>query len=204
MTLPKTENNSEKLNAEFWSNRYLSGNTGWDMGKVSPPIKEYSDQLKDMNARILIPGCGNAYEAEYLSNKGFKYITLLDISEVLIKSLSNKFSGNENVTLLTQDFFDHSGKYDLIIEQTFFCSLDPEMRTAYVLKMSELLNPGGKIAGVLFNREFDKEGPPFGGTEDEYKKLFSGHFEIRVLENCYNSAVPRNGSEVFINLMRKK
>ena len=44
---------------------------GWDLGEVSPPIKSYIDTLEDKNIRILIPGCGNTYEAEYLLEQGF-------------------------------------------------------------------------------------------------------------------------------------
>jgi hypothetical protein len=47
-----------------------SNETGWDLGQVSPPLKAYIDQLTDKNLRILIPGCGNSYEAEYLLEKG--------------------------------------------------------------------------------------------------------------------------------------
>jgi hypothetical protein len=33
---------------------------------VSLPIKAYIDTLKDKDIAILIPGCGNTYEAAYL------------------------------------------------------------------------------------------------------------------------------------------
>ena len=52
---------------EYWINRYKEERTGWDIGYPSTPLKEYIDQLQDKNLRILIPGAGNGYEAEYLS-----------------------------------------------------------------------------------------------------------------------------------------
>jgi hypothetical protein len=39
--------------------------TGWDLGLVSPQLK-IIDTLKDKDIAILIPGCGNTYEAAYL------------------------------------------------------------------------------------------------------------------------------------------
>jgi hypothetical protein len=38
--------------------------TGWDLGWYLP-IKNYIDTLKDKDIAILIPGCGNTYEAAY-------------------------------------------------------------------------------------------------------------------------------------------
>lgn len=193
-----------KLDNNFWSEKYVSGQTGWDIGMKSKPITEYIDQLQNKKIKILIPGCGNAYDADYLSGLGYKNIDLLDISTELINKLESKFKGCKNINLLNKDFFEHSGKYDLIIEQTFFCSLHPDLREKYAKKMSELLNVNGKLAGVLFDREFEKEGPPFGGSGEEYRNLFGKYFEIKVLEKCYNSIPQRSGNEIFINFIKNK
>ncbi|EIM73093.1 Thiopurine S-methyltransferase (TPMT) [Nitritalea halalkaliphila LW7] len=71
-------------------------------------------------------------------------------------------------------------------------------------KMKELLAPGGQLVGVLFNRYFEKEGPPFGGEAEEYEKLFSPHFGRFVQESCYNSIGPRAGSELFFRAYKSK
>lgn len=93
----------------------------------------------------------------------------------------------------------HDGQYDLILEQTFFCALDPLLRTQYVQKVNALLKPNGKLVGVLFNRNFETNGPPFGGTEEEYKTLFSKDFHLHTLTLCYKSFTKRAGTELFIN-----
>ena len=99
------------------------------------------------------------------------------------------------------DFFEHQGEYDLIIEQTFFCALPPTMRQKYVWKMHQLLANKGKIAGLLFNRTFES-GPPFGGSQEEYNLLFQQAFNFLKMEVCQNSATPRAGSELFIELQK--
>jgi SAM-dependent methyltransferase len=187
-----------KFDDSYWTNRYKGNKTGWDIGYPSTPLKEYIDQLTDKSIRILIPGCGNSYEADYLLQKGFTNITLIDISEILVNCLRNKFSEN-TVRILHEDFFLHKDKYDLILEQTFFCALHPSQRIDYARKMKEILTEDGKLAGVLFNREFD-EGPPFGGNEIEYRKLFASYFSKIKIESCYNSIESRKGTEVFIML----
>ncbi len=194
---------SMELNTDFWDNRYKENNTGWDLGQVSPPLKEYIDQLSNKNSSILIPGCGNCYEAEYLIQQGFSSITLIDISPILTEQLRERFRNNVGVKIITGDFFNHNGKYDLILEQTFFCAINPTLRKQYVSKMAELLKQGGHLVGVLFAREFEKEGPPFGGSEKEYRILFESHFSDTTFEHCYNSFPARMDTELFVNLRKK-
>ncbi len=188
------------LGEEYWNNRYLQQETGWDIGHSSTPLQQYMETEENKSAAILIPGCGNAYEAECLLNNGFTNLTLLDISTVLTAELKKKFS-KQPINIITGDFFAHAGQYDLILEQTFFCALDPSLRKAYIEQMKQLLKPGGKLVGVLFNRNFDS-GPPFGGTKEEYQQLFSNHFTILKMELCYNSIKPRSGNELFFILVK--
>ena len=193
--------NTEPLDEKYWSQRYKTESTGWDLGEVSPPIQVYIDQLNNKNISILIPGCGNAYEAAYLIQKGFTNITLADISPILTDQLKRKFvnESGKSVHIICDDFFNLNGKYDLIIEQTFFCSFKPMYREKYRDKIIDLLEPAGKLIGVLFNRDFTSS-PPFGGNETEYRKLFSSRFTIQTMNACYNSAAPRQGSELFVIL----
>jgi len=186
---------SNIFSTSYWDDRYRQNDTAWDMGQVSPPLLAYFEQLKDKSISILIPGCGNSYEAAWLLQQGFSSITLIDISALLVDKLREKFA-SAPLHLIAGDFFTHTGQYDLIIEQTFFCALDPSLRKDYVEKMVELLKPGGKLTGLLFDREFTG-GPPFGGNAKEYKLLFEKRFSIRSLAPCYNSIGPRAGTEFF-------
>lgn len=190
------------LDDNYWNSRYLNKETGWDLRQVSPPLQAYINQLENKNIAILIPGCGNAYEAQYLAEHGFTNITLIDIAESLVQDLQLKLKKFDTIKILHQDFFNHDGAYDLILEQTFFCALSPNLRTAYVQKMYSLLNPNGKLVGVLFNRNFEADGPPFGGTKEEYVTLFSKDFHLHTLASCYNSFSKRSVTELFVNFRK--
>lgn len=196
---------NRELNKEYWNNRYLQQQTGWDIGSVAPPLKEYIDQLINKNSSILIPGCGNAYEAAYLLQQGFKNVTLVDIAPAATAALEDKLSTyiNNGLQIISGDFFDLKTTYDLILEQTFFCALDPTLRSAYVEKMVSLLNPDGKLVGLLFNRHFEG-GPPFGGSKLEYQELFTPKFNIQTMDTAYNSIAPRAGMELFIKMTKKR
>lgn len=195
----------EELNQAYWNQRYEKGNTGWNIGTVSTPLKNYFDQISNKQLRILIPGGGNGHEAEYLLSLGFTNITVLDIAPIALNQLEKRFHDHidQSLYLILGDFFDHQGQYDLIIEQTFFCALDPKLRPAYVQKMASLLSSNAKLAGLLFDTQFP-EGPPFGGSKQEYQALFSTHFNIKTLEACYNSIPPRMGNECFIIAIKKQ
>lgn len=191
-----------QFDQNFWNSRWENKETGWDLGEVSSPIAKYFLQVEKKDLKILIPGCGNAHEAEFLLEEGFKKLTLLDIAPKACELISKRFSHHE-VEVICEDFFKHQGKYDVIVEQTFFCAIDVNLRAKYVEKMYDLLNDGGKIIGVLFNTDFGNPFPPFGGNKEEYRKLFEEKFEIKTLEECNNSIKPRKNTEVFINLIKK-
>ena len=184
-------------NPNNWSERYKKGDTPWNIGYVSTPIKNYIDQLAKKDLKILIPGAGNSYEAEYLFKNGFSRTYVADIAQEPLQNLKKRVPGFPSENLLHADFFELEGKYDLVIEQTFFCALPPEDRTAYAKKMAELLKKDGKLVGLLFSFPLTVEGPPFGGNAEEYRSYFKEDFEIEILEKSINSIGPRQGKELF-------
>jgi len=186
---------------DFWEEKYKH-NIGWDLGRVSMPLSEYFDQLHNKALKILIPGCGNAYEAEYLIKLGFQNVYVLDIATTVLESFKKRFTYFPETHFFNENFFEHKHKYDLIIEQTFFCALDPSLRKNYVETIHSLLNPGGKLAGVMFGSEINPRdtNPPFGGSKQEYQELFSDKFTIKLMEECYNSIEKRAGRELFVIL----
>ena len=190
------------LDQNYWDAQYQTKNIGWDLGEVSPPIKAYIDTLTDKNLAILIPGCGNTYEAEYLLEKGFTNVTVIDIAPTLVENLKEKFADNKNITIILGDFFEHQGKYDLIFEQTFFCALPPTMRQKYVWKMHQLLSSKAVLAGLLFNRTFEVS-PPFGGNQTEYELLFKDAFQFLKLDVATNSVTPRTNAELFFEFKKE-
>jgi len=187
-----------KFNQDFWEDKYKQSNTHWDIGTASTPLKNYIDQLNNRNLNILIPGAGNAHEAEYLHRQGFKNVFVLDIAKQPLANFKKRVPSFSDDHLIQADFFEHHQLYDLIIEQTFFCALDPNLRPKYAEKMSQLLHSKGKLVGLLFEFELTNEGPPFGGSYLEYQNLFSKYFKIKTLELANNSIKPRAGRELFV------
>lgn len=192
-----------RFDKTYWESKYNTEATGWDIGYASAPLSTYFNQLTNKELKILIPGGGNCYEAEYLFEQGFKNIFVIDIVDQPLKNLKARFPDFPDNQLIHDDFFNLEGKYDLIVEQTFFCALDPILRKKYVDKMNDLLTENGKLAGLLFDYELTEVGPPFGGSSTEYLQLFSKKFTIKKLERCYNSIQSRAGRELFFIFEKK-
>lgn len=191
-----------KMDKKYWENRYEKEETAWDAGSITTPLKEYIDQIENKELKIVIPGARNGYEFDYFVEQGFKNVTVIDIAEQPIKNLKKrnpKYIDN----FIQADFFDLTEKFDLVLEQTFFCALNPELRYDYVTKMHSILNENGKIAGLLFDFPLTEVGPPFGGSEQEYLSLFSEKFIVKKLEKAYNSIKPRKDKELFFIFEKK-
>lgn len=190
------------LDRNYWECRYDSGDTGWDTGGSTIPLKAYIDQLTNKDLRILFPGAGRAWEAEYAHQQGFRNVFVIDLTDAPFKGLLKRCPDFPPEHLITGDFFAYEGRYDRIIEQTFFCALDPALRPAYVQRMHELLREGGKLVGVLFDTVPNPVGPPFGGSQEEYVSLFTPFFPDVSFERCYNSIAPRAGRELWMNAVK--
>ncbi len=156
-----------KLDRDYWEERYSNNEIGWNIGYPSIPLKEYTDQLKDKTLKILIPGAGNSFEAEYLWQLGFKNVYIADFAKQPLNNFKHRVPDFPNNQLLHIDFFELNDHFDLILEQTFFCALNPNLRKSYIEKMHELLKPNGKLVGLLFDFELTDSGPPFGGSLTE-------------------------------------
>ncbi len=188
------------MNASYWSQRYQNQRTEWDLGEVSPPLVEIFKEI-EKDSKILIPGCGNAYEAEFLFNSGYKNVFIIDVAKEPLEAFKKRNLSFPDHQIIQGDFFEHMGTYDFIVEQTFFCAIEPSLRTKYVKKMHQLLKQEGKLLGVLFNREFDG-GPPYGGRKEDYKTLFSAVFRKVKIQDSLKSIQPRLGAEVIIRCFK--
>ena len=192
------------LSKDFWENKYKTNKIGWDLGAISPPLKAYCDQLENKELKILIPGGGNSYEAEYLFNKGFKNVYVVDLAKSALDNLKKRVPYFPDTQLILGNFFELKTSFDLIIEQTFFCALNPNLRKDYANKMNELLTKKGKLVGLLFDAKLNEDHPPFGGNKEEYISYFKPYFDLEILESCYNSYHNRKEMELFIKFIKRK
>jgi len=190
------------LDATYWQERYLNKQVGWDLGTISRPLKEYIDGLTNKDLHILLPGAGYSHEAFYLFKKGFKNVTILDLARAPLAHIAKQLPTDHGYKLVHEDFFAHQSRYDLILEQTFYCALELRFRESYFKHMHRLLNNGGILAGLLFHFDQQRPGPPFTCSPEDYRTMASRYFTINLLKPCSNSEPSRTGKELFLQLQK--
>jgi len=161
---------------EFWDVRYAADETPWDFHGVPAALKEF---LKDSQlGRVLIPGCGAAYEVRAFRGAGWK-VTAIDFSPVAIERARSELGVLGNC-VVQGDFFTHdfgSQRFDVIYERTFLCALPPDLWPAYVKRMTQLLRQGGKLVGIfLYGKEHDP--PPYPLSPEKADHLFNEKFSL--------------------------
>lgn len=161
--------------AEFWETRYRQHLTPWDAGRVPRALEEFVPRLAP-GARVLVPGCGSAYEARFFAGRGFD-VTAIDFSQAAVAAARHTLGAFADRVRLADFFaFDSGGPFDLAYERAFLCSLPPPLRPRYALRMAELVKPGGMLAGFFFFGE-GRRGPPFGSAPAELGLLLGDAFE---------------------------
>ncbi|PCJ64404.1 MAG: SAM-dependent methyltransferase [Bacteroidetes bacterium] len=190
------------LTSDYWENRYQESKTGWDIGYANKIHTDYVEANYGKDARILIPGAGSAYEAEYLWKRGYTNVHPCDFAPEAKERFLKRVSDFPDNQFITGDFFEITDRFDLVLEQTFFCAINPNLRKSYVSHMHDILNVDGKIYGVMF--DMDKpDGPPYGGNPVEYKTLFSNYFAILTMEKSQKSIPKRMGNELIVEFLKK-
>ena len=160
---------------DFWETRYRDHVTPWDAGRVPDALRAYAKRVAP-GSRILIPGCGSAYEAYYLLENGFDVLAI-DFSPAAIEiAQANLACFAEHIRLADFFSFDFGVPYDAVYERAFLCALPPRLWPQYAKRMAELIRRGGDLAGFFFLRETEK-GPPFGTSPAALQALLERDFE---------------------------
>ena len=168
---------------EFWDERYRNNETGWDIGGPTPVFKEWIDtQLAKKSICIL--GAGNGWDAVYFAKLGHK-VTAVDFSFEAIKNIKALASENNVIlTTLEEDIFNldnsFSNMFDVVLEYTCFCAIDPDNRNKYISVVNAILKPDGLFVALLFPllKDYYNSGPPFHVDLNKTIKLFNKYFKI--------------------------
>ena len=162
---------------EFWSSRYVTGRTPWDLHGVPAALHAFL-QRSESRGRVLIPGCGSGYEVRAFHHAGYE-VTALDFSPAAVdraRALLGPLADMVQVGDFFADDLPSSG-FDLVYERTFLCALSPERWRDYTSRMAALLRHGGSLVGVFVYGNAS-DGPPFPLPEGREQELFGGKFEL--------------------------
>lgn len=172
---------------DFWDTRYIGSVTPWDAGETPADLVAYVAARSDRR-RVLIPGCGSAYEARFLADSGWDVLAI-DFSNAAI-ARARQVLGSSPVALRKADFFEPipGEPFDVVYERALLCALPPRAWTRYAARIAELVRPGGVLAGFFFLGATDR-GPPFAIEPVALDGLLDGAF-VRIEHRLAEGSIP--------------
>lgn len=180
--------NEDPSTPDFWDVRFRENRTPWDAGSTPPDLERYQAK-QSVPGRVLIPGCGPAYEARSFAEKGYEVVAI-DFAPAAVDRAKAELGEASRIVVLGDFFtYDFGGTpFDIIYERAFLASLPPTMRSRYAARVAELLRPSGRLIGFFV---YGKKpgGPPFCLEEGELGALFGDRFR-RAEEAVVSTSVP--------------
>jgi hypothetical protein len=159
----------------FWDERFARGFTPWDQAGVQHQFEAFA--AAHPQAAVLIPGCGNAWEARWLAERG-RTVRAIDFAPAAVES-ARAALGTYAGVVEEADFYAYTPPFApaWVYERAFLCALPKSLRASYAVRMAELLQPGALLAGYFFIGETPK-GPPFAIARDELDGLLTPFFTL--------------------------
>lgn len=205
MAIPGLFEASEIVSEQAWSAQYIKGTTGWNLEQPAPALVEMLPRLKLPKCRVLVAGCGYGHDAALFAKEGH-VVTAMDLSEEALRGAQERYGHLPNLRFEKADIFhlnaDHRGAYDLIFEHTLLCAVEPEKRSDLIQKWVECLASGGQLMAVLFAMH-KPQGPPFGGSEWEYRERLRKKFQFLFWGRWQKSIPSRQGKELFVFAVKR-
>ena len=159
----------------FWDERFARGFTPWDQAGVQREFEAFA--AAHPAAAVLIPGCGNAWEARWLAERG-RAVRAIDFAPAAVASARAALGQYADV-VEEADFYTYQPPFTpaWVFERAFLCALPKAQREAYARRMADLLQPGALLAGYFFIGE-TPNGPPFAIARDELDALLTPFFTL--------------------------
>ena len=191
----------------FWSRLYAEGHDGWEMGRAAPPRERWVAAHPELVAgkRALVVGSGRGHEARLLARAG-AHVVAVDFAPVAVAE-ARALAAREGVAV---DFRERDvfalrldlERYELVLEHTFYCAIDPARREEYLAVVADVMLPGGTFVG-LFWEHGRPGGPPYTTTRAELDARLARHFDLVAYEQPTDSVATRLGQEHLLTLRRR-
>lgn len=193
---------AEQDRADYWQGIYDAGDARWDQGAPAPPLAAFFAADRG-TGRAIVPGCGRGHDALMLAARGWQ-VTGVDFATSAVVDARAAAAGRGIAAEFAQlDWFTAAeqpgwrGAFDLVVEHTCFCAIDPARRDAYVDVVHALLRPGGRLVGLIWScgRE---GGPPFHADPAISRAQFERRLAVERFEPAQGSWPTRVGEWLLV------
>ncbi|MBI4576573.1 MAG: methyltransferase domain-containing protein [Planctomycetes bacterium] len=189
----------------FWQGHYVRGETDWDKGGPAPPLVSLAARGVLRGRSLVVVGCGYGHDALHFARLGYEVTGLDLVEEAVAGADARAQTAAVSCRFVRADVLDppvaFHGRFDLWLEHTFYCAIDPARRDDYVKAAHLLLRPGGTLFG-LFYHHGRAGGPPFDTDEGDLRRRFPPCFELESVERPVDSFPSRAGAELLVRMRR--
>ena len=172
----------------FWDVRYRGKRTPWDPAGTPPDLERYLAR-EGGGGRVLIPGCGSAYEVSAFSARGYE-VAAIDFSAAAVER-AQEMLGELQSAVVLGDFFSYEfggAPFDVVYERAFLASLPRNLWPHYARRLRKLLRPGGRLVGFFVYGD-QEGGPPYCLKSGQLAELLGEEFK-KASEAVVATSVP--------------
>ena len=149
-------------NPSYWDERYAANpNAQFDWYQPYVTLKEYLIPLLSVHPdfEILVAGCGNSGISKSLYDDGYKNITGVDLSTVVIKQMVARYATSPQLEFLPADMTNLDGvpdkAFDLILDKALLDSMlcgDESFEQALLMlaESYRVLKSGGMYVAISY------------------------------------------------------
>jgi thiopurine S-methyltransferase len=189
------------MDPEFWHQRWHANEIGFHEPKANPVLVRNLELLgQHKGSRFFLPLCGKTLDIGWLLSRGYQ-VAGAELSEMAVGQLFDelgvspevsdagklKHYSAPNLDIFCGDLFDLSaevvGPVDAIFDRAALVALPEKMRGRYA---KQLTNITGHAPQLLVTFVYDQAlmaGPPFSVDDDEVKRRYREHYQLRLLES---------------------
>ena len=187
---------------DFWEEIYQAGRAGWDLGGPTPTLHRLLESGEIKPGRLIVLGAGRGHDARDWARHGFQ-VTAVDFAADAVAAMRDLADPAAPTEIVQADIFNLPAKlnhkFDMVLEYTCFCAINPDRRDEYASVVARLIKPGGTYAALLFPLDQHVGGPPFAVSIDEALTLFRKRkFRLKRRETPSDSVWQRHGLEELL------
>lgn len=141
---------------EYWDERYTRDPEPFDWYQRWSGVRDVLLPFLEEKSQILVIGCGNSRLSEEMYDEGFTNITNVDISNVVIKAMQDKYKEKQGMSFAQMDvkaLENAEGSFNIVVDKgTLDSILCGEQSTHNVHKalseITRVLDPKGVYVSI--------------------------------------------------------
>mmetsp|Transcript_36141 Transcript_36141/g.60916 ORF Transcript_36141/g.60916 Transcript_36141/m.60916 type:complete len:404 (-) Transcript_36141:307-1518(-) len=199
----ESSDGSETMEAGYWDDLFetqVGDATEWlvSYDTISAHVEPYLEASK----KILVVGCGNSDLSTGLYSDGYRHVTSMDISPVVILQMKEKFGDHSEMQWHVEDVLEMSypdNSFDVVVDKSlldcsFHCGNHGEKVAGMLAELHRVLKKGSGIA-IFLTTQGPEQVMPF--LEDSGCGTWSTEQAyVTVTVDC-EGRVPKNATSVL-------